>query len=140
MDDKSFSRKKLLTLKKEPCEKPFVKQVKPQGRPKTASPERPFCPPFMVRYDTNRPHSNYSTLWACRICTKILLSKAAAINHADKCKLAITKEEDIPISDLQYMEKNMCYPCKYCDKRMRRKVTWLKHLNDHELPEYEENK
>lgn len=38
------------------------------------------------------------------------------------------------------MEKNMCYPCKYCDKRMRRKVTWLKHLNDHESPEYEENK
>jgi len=23
---------------------------------------------------------------------------------------------------------------------MRRKVTWLKHLNDHESPEYEENK
>lgn len=101
MDDKSFSRKKLLTIKKEPCEKPFVKQVKRQGRPKTASPQRPFCPPFMVRCKTKRPHFNYSTVWACRICSKILLSQAAAINHAVKCKLAITKEEDIPIADLQ---------------------------------------
>jgi len=101
MDDKSFSRKKLLTPKKESCEKPFVKQVKRRGRPKTVSPQRLFCPPFMVRCDTNRPHSNYSTLWGCRICNKILLSKATAINHAVKCKLAITKEEDIPIADLQ---------------------------------------
>jgi len=37
------------------------------------------------------------------------------------------------------MEKNMCYPCKYCDKKMRRKVTWLKHLNEHETPDYDEN-
>jgi len=37
------------------------------------------------------------------------------------------------------MEKNMCYPCKYCDKKMRRKVIWLKHLNEHETPDYDEN-
>lgn len=101
MDDKTFLRKKLLTIKKEPCEKPFVKQVKRRGRPKIASPQRPFCPPFMVRLETNRPHFKYSTLWGCRICIKILLSKAAAKNHAVKCKLAITKEEDIPIADLK---------------------------------------
>lgn len=33
----------------------------------------------------------------------------------------------------------MCYPCKYCDKQMRRKVIWLKHLNEHETPDYDKN-
>jgi len=33
----------------------------------------------------------------------------------------------------------MCYPCKYCDKKMRRKVIWLKHLNEHETPDYDKN-
>jgi len=33
----------------------------------------------------------------------------------------------------------MCYPCKYCDKKMRRKVIWLKHLNEHETPDYDDN-
>ncbi|XP_026816199.1 uncharacterized protein LOC113555837 [Rhopalosiphum maidis] len=136
MDDKPFSSKKLLTVKKEP----YVKQVKGRGRPKIECQQILFCPPFMIRYDNNRPHFNYSTVWACRICSKTLLSKAAAISHATKCKLAITKEEDISIEDLEFMEKNMCYPCKYCDKKMRRKVIWLKHLNEHETPEYDENK
>ncbi|XP_025194271.1 serendipity locus protein beta-like [Melanaphis sacchari] len=124
----------------EPCTKPFEKQVKRRGRRIMVSQETLFCPPFMVRCDNNRAYFNYSTLWACRICTKTLLSKAAAISHAAKCKLTITKEKDIQIADLENMEKNMCYPCKYCDKKMRRKVNWLKHLNEHETPEYDENK
>ena len=97
MDDKSFPSKKLLTIKKEP----HVKQVKRRGRPKIECQQIPFCPPFMVRCDSNQPHFNYSTVWACRICCKTLLSKAAAISHAAKCKLTITKEEDISIEDLE---------------------------------------
>ncbi|XP_060858860.1 uncharacterized protein LOC132936184 [Metopolophium dirhodum] len=147
MDVKPHTSNALITAKKGPYyvkEEPdvketFVKRVKRRGRPKLVSQQTPFCPPFMVRCDNDQSHFNYRTVWACRICTKILLSKAAAISHAAICKLAITKEEDIPIADLNYMEKNMCYPCKYCDKKMRRKVIWLKHLNEHETPDYDEN-
>ncbi|XP_015372764.1 PREDICTED: uncharacterized protein LOC107168023 [Diuraphis noxia] len=144
MDVKSHNV--LLTVKDEPYvkEEPdvkekFVKRVKYRRRPKAIPQQTPFCPPFMVRCDNDRPHFNYRTVWACRICTRTLLSKAAAISHAAICKLPITKEEDIPIADLNYMGKNMCYPCKYCDKKMRRKVVWLKHLNEHENPDYDED-
>lgn len=135
-----LTAKKKLYVKKEPdVKKTFVKRSNRRGRPKQIPQQTPFCPPFMVRCDNDRPHFKYQTVWACRICTKTLLSKAAAISHAAICKLAITKEEDIPIADLNYMGKNMCYPCKYCDKKMRRKVIWLKHLNEHETPDYDEN-
>lgn len=60
-----------------------------------------FCPPFMTRVDNNRSHIEYKTIWGCIICEKILLSKTAAINHANICKLSITKEEDISVDELQ---------------------------------------
>jgi len=109
MDVKPHTSKALITPKKEPYyvkEEPgvketFVKRVKRRGRPKLVSQQTPFCPPFMVRYDNDRSHFNYRTVWACRICSRILLSKAAALSHAAICKLAITKEEDIPIADLK---------------------------------------
>jgi len=103
MDVKPHTSKALLTTKEESdVKETFVKQGKRRGRPKIMPQQTLFCPPFMVRCDNNRLHFKYrSTVWACRICTKILLSKAAAISHAAQCKLAITKEEDIPIVDLK---------------------------------------
>jgi len=60
-----------------------------------------FCPPFMTRIDHNSPCFEYKTIWGCHICPKVLLSKTAAINHANICKLPITKEEDISVEELQ---------------------------------------
>lgn len=103
MDMKPHTSKALLTTKeKSDVKETFVKQDKCRGRSKLVPEQTPFCPPFMVRCDNNRLYSKYrSTVWACRICSKILLSKDAAISHAAICKLAITKEEDIPIADLK---------------------------------------
>jgi len=108
MDMKPHTSNVLLTVKDEPYVKvepdvkeTFVKRVKFRRRPKVMPQQTPFCPPFMVRCDNDRPHFNYRTVWACRICTKTLLSKAAAISHAAICKLPITKVEDIPIADLK---------------------------------------
>ncbi|KAE9538866.1 hypothetical protein AGLY_005448, partial [Aphis glycines] len=98
-----------------------------------------FCPPSMTRIDHNRPHFEYKTVWECLICPKVLLSKTAAINHANICKLPITKAEEISVEELHNIEKKKSFPCKYCSKVMTSKKTWIKHLNKHETPDYDIN-
>ncbi|XP_025199003.1 uncharacterized protein LOC112597248 [Melanaphis sacchari] len=107
-------------------------QLQKKGRLENKLREKLFCPPFMGRYETNLNTFKYKTVWPCKICMKLLLSETAAKNHAKSCKLTLTKEEDVPLAELAKMEKNMCYPCIYCIKKCRRKVNWLKHLNEHE--------
>lgn len=68
---------------------------------KKVIPKKLFCPPFMTRVDRNRPNFEYKTIWVCYICLKALLSKTAAIDHANICKPSITKEEDFSVEELQ---------------------------------------
>lgn len=76
----------------------------------TSAHEQPsFYPQIVVRYEIE-PELNfpYSIVWVCRICDKMLLDKATAINHALICKMNITEKKDIPIVDLELVSEHFC--------------------------------
>jgi len=111
---------------------PFV-NCKSRKRRKIRGPvprpqEKLFCPRTMVRYD-NSP-SEYSTLWACKMCLKCLLNEDAVRNHLINCNDLTKKITSNPPTkkkdDIQH------YVCDTCNKVFSRHVVLKKHLELHE--------
>jgi len=99
VEENSKVNKNLVECKEDEISTVLVEHKTPIA--KKVSHKKLFCPPFMSRMDYNNPHFEYKIIWGCHICQKMILSKTAAINHANICKPSITKEEDISIEELK---------------------------------------
>lgn len=78
-----MSKNPFVNCKSRKRRKPRVVNSIPKG-------ERPYCPRTMVRYDNTLVE--YSTIWVCKMCTKMILKEKALLNHIEECKKNFIKK------------------------------------------------
>ncbi|KAF0727504.1 C2H2-type domain-containing protein [Aphis craccivora] len=91
---------------------------------------KPYCPKTMVRYDNTA--TGYKSLWACKMCMKVLLSEEATRAHVIICNTKTKKMASNPQPKKEYIIPTNI--CSTCNKEFARSVILKRHLAEHKPP------